>query len=177
MTAGLWPFGALDSSTRRERGSPRLRGAPLPHEERRVERYHHTAAETLGLHRPGLAVVAELLLRGPQSRGNLRGRASRMEEIASLEVLGQLLATLKEKDYVAECPPAADSRAARIAQLLSPDSHPVDTIVITPTQGAHAPAPPPAGESARMQKLEDAVGLLRRQLENLAAKLGEALEG
>ncbi len=140
----------------------------------RVERYHHTAAEVLGLHKPGLAILTELLLRGPQSRGELRGRASRMAPIESLDALGELLATLKEKGYVEEHPPAPGSRAPRIAELLSPDSHPAGAA--SAPASAPSPPPPPSGGGDRVRELELQVAVLQRQLKTLAEKLGETLD-
>src|SRR5687768_8855049 len=48
----------------------------------RVHKYKHTASETLRCSAGQLAVLAELLLRGPQTLGELRGRASRMHPLA-----------------------------------------------------------------------------------------------
>jgi uncharacterized protein YceH (UPF0502 family) len=53
----------------------------------RVSKYKHHAYEWLGVTRPELAVLAELLLRGAQQLGELRGRAARMEPIADLAAL------------------------------------------------------------------------------------------
>ena len=53
----------------------------------RVAKYRHYLYEWLGVDKIELAVMAELLLRGPQTEGELRGRASRMESIADLPAL------------------------------------------------------------------------------------------
>ena len=45
----------------------------------------------MGLHSQGIALLATLMLRGPQTPGELRGRASRMASIASLGELDNLL--------------------------------------------------------------------------------------
>jgi uncharacterized protein YceH (UPF0502 family) len=57
----------------------------------RVDRYRHLAYEWLGVEKVELAVMAELLLRGAQTVGELRGRAARMEPIKDL---GELMPTL-----------------------------------------------------------------------------------
>jgi uncharacterized protein YceH (UPF0502 family) len=148
----------------------------------RVERYTHGAAETLGLPRPSLAVLAELLLRGPQAPGELRGRASRMAELDTLEALQETLERLRDKGLAEERRPAPGSRAPRIAQLLAPDAHP------EAAAAAHAAAPAPAAPRVaaaepaapapdRLVRLEAEVARLRRQLEALAARLGEPLPG
>ena len=66
----------------------------------RVSKYRHYLYEWLGVEKVELAVMAELLLRGPQTEGELRGRVSRMEPIADLPALRLLLASLKAKRLV-----------------------------------------------------------------------------
>ncbi|MFV2066143.1 MAG: DUF480 domain-containing protein [Pirellulales bacterium] len=63
----------------------------------RVPRYRHHMYEWLGVSKVELAVMAELLLRGAQTIGELRGRAARMEPIADLTSLGPHLASLRAK--------------------------------------------------------------------------------
>lgn len=66
----------------------------------RVSKYRHYLYEWLGVDKVELAVVAELLLRGAQTEGELRGRASRMEPIADLTALRPVLDRLKAKELV-----------------------------------------------------------------------------
>ncbi|MEO0530135.1 MAG: DUF480 domain-containing protein, partial [Planctomycetota bacterium] len=66
----------------------------------RVERYRHRLYEWLGVEKAELAVVAELLLRGAQTVGDLRGRAARMEKIAGMAELLPILDALIQKGFV-----------------------------------------------------------------------------
>lgn len=66
----------------------------------RVERYRHRMYEWLGVEKAELAVVAELLLRGAQSVGDLRGRAARMEPIPGVNELRPILEALVEKGLI-----------------------------------------------------------------------------
>ena len=66
----------------------------------RVTKYRHYLYEWLGVDKVELAVMAELLLRGAQTEGALRGRAARMEPIADLGALRPVLASLKAKGLV-----------------------------------------------------------------------------
>lgn len=155
----------------------------------RVERYRHGAREVLDVGPAELAVLAELLMRGPQSRGELRVRASRMRPIDSLEELAETLAKLAQRGFVAELPPAPGGRSARIAQLLAPDAHPegaqagggapraaTPSAAPAPPRTSAAPAPAgPQGLDARVASLEADVRRLTRQLAELAGKLGEEL--
>jgi uncharacterized protein YceH (UPF0502 family) len=71
----------------------------------RVEKYRHGLYEWLGVDKVELAVVAELLLRGPQTEGELRAHASRMEPIADLTVLRGVLESLKVKGLIVPLTP------------------------------------------------------------------------
>jgi len=66
----------------------------------RVERWRHTLYEAWHVGKLELAVLAELLLRGPQTEGELRGRASRMEAIDDLDALRAVLRPLAERRLV-----------------------------------------------------------------------------
>ncbi len=66
----------------------------------RVSKYRHYLYDWLGVDKVELAIMAELLLRGPQTEGELRGRVSRMEPIEDLPALRLLLASLKAKRLV-----------------------------------------------------------------------------
>jgi uncharacterized protein len=66
----------------------------------RVERWRHLLYECWRADKVELAVLAELLLRGPQTEGELRGRASRMEPIDDLESLRGTLRKLAERNLV-----------------------------------------------------------------------------
>jgi len=66
----------------------------------RVDRYRHLAYEWLGVEKVELAVMAELLLRGAQTVGELRGRAARMEPIRDLAELRPILDALHAKGLI-----------------------------------------------------------------------------
>lgn len=71
----------------------------------RVAKYKHCLYEWLGVEKVELAVMAELLLRGTQTVGELRGRASRMEPIPDLTALRPILQSLKQKKLLMELSP------------------------------------------------------------------------
>lgn len=66
----------------------------------RVEKFRHYASDWLGVDKLELAVMAELLLRGAQTEGELRQRASRLEPIVDLTTLRTLLHSLEKKHLV-----------------------------------------------------------------------------
>jgi uncharacterized protein YceH (UPF0502 family) len=71
----------------------------------RVDRYRHLAYEWLGAEKVEMAVMAELILRGAQTVGELRGRAARMEPIKDLGELAPTLDALEAKGLIAYLTP------------------------------------------------------------------------
>ncbi|HEX4794081.1 MAG TPA: YceH family protein [Humisphaera sp.] len=143
----------------------------------RVNKYKHAAGEALHA-RPGeLAILAELMLRGPQTLGELRGRASRMHPFETLDDAKNMLTALatREQAMVKELPPAPGSRAERYMQLLAPDAHPIS--VTEQSAGGSGVAPAyvaPTPLASRVTALEAEVSLLRETIRKLAQSLGEA---
>ncbi|MFT5524178.1 MAG: hypothetical protein ACI9HK_002129, partial [Pirellulaceae bacterium] len=68
----------------------------------RVAKYRHYAKDWFGVDKFELAVIAELMLRGEQTLGDLRGRAARMEAIADIGALRPIVASLIEKGLMIE---------------------------------------------------------------------------
>ncbi len=146
----------------------------------RVEKYCHNGKDGLGLDVPALAVLAELLMRGPQTPGELRTRVSRMTALESLDQLTGILEPLLAEGFIQRLPPAPGSRAERYVQLLSLGLHPLEAG--PPETGGQPDARATAGSdalaavNARIETLEAEVQQLRRQCELLAAKLGQRLD-
>src|ERR1700674_1023197 len=84
----------------------------------RVEKYGHRLGEKLNLGRRELALLCVLMLRGPQTVGELRGRTERMHDFADLEEVERVLETLAAHE---PDPTHAPVRTGRWVQLfLSP---------------------------------------------------------
>ena len=146
----------------------------------RVNRYRHNAKDVLRLRTGAIAVLAELLLRGPQTLGELRGRASRMAPIDSLDVAKDFLRELMEhadQPLAKLIPPSPGSRAERYVQLLCPDLHPLDEPAATTTSSdaSAEPAPAAASLSQRIAALETEVASLKQVVTKLAMALGEPM--
>jgi len=145
----------------------------------RVDKYCHTGTSTLKVEPAQLALLAELMMRGPQTPAELRSRAARMIPIESPERLVELLAPLEQRGLVERIPSGRGFRAERVGQCLCPGLHPLDApsataVEVRPDEG-HAPTR--AALSARLDALEATLGRLERQLRRLADKLGEPLDG
>lgn len=75
------------------------------HESGRVAKYRHQGYRWLGVDKPEIAVMTELLLRGEQTLGELRGRAARMEPIADLAALKPIVEALIQRGLMVELTP------------------------------------------------------------------------
>ena len=129
----------------------------------RAVKYTHRLLETLGVDTPELAILCELLLRGPQTPGELRGRAARMHPFASPAEVRTVLAALaaRPEPYVVELPRAAGCKENRFAHAFGP----LPDVAPAPAPRAAAPAavrPPP--DSGRIQELERRLADLEAQI-------------
>ncbi len=146
----------------------------VPAGSNRVEKFKHTSKNKLSLELPQLAILAELLLRGPQTPGELRTRVSRMSPIETLDKLGALIDSLIDRSFIKQIAPAPGSRAERFMQLIAPDLHPLDETI----------APPPVikaggGRASELEQkvdaLEEEVHELRIQIASMAKRLEKGL--
>ena len=135
----------------------------------RVDKYKHSAKERLGVGDGELAILAELLMRGPQAQGELRSRVHRMVETPSLDDLRARLDTLIERGLVERVAPLPGSRATRFAQCLSPGLHAAE-----PAPSAAVPTPPPSAAPDETRaatptgtSLESRVDALEREVREL----------
>ncbi len=133
----------------------------------RVQKFRHVAREAMEVSTSELVILAEMLLRGPQTIGELRGRASRMHPLESTEVVSNLLDHLMERPepMVKKIAPAPGSRAPRYAQLLCPDLHPIDVMTSPgPTSTDNRTMATSPDLEQRMGRLEDEVASLKRMV-------------
>jgi uncharacterized protein YceH (UPF0502 family) len=86
----------------------------------RVVRWKHTLYDWLKVSKVELAVLAELMLRGPQTEGDLRARASRMELLPDLPTLQAVLEALVPRDLVIYLSPRGQKRGVVVTHGLYP---------------------------------------------------------
>jgi uncharacterized protein YceH (UPF0502 family) len=129
----------------------------------RAIKYRHLGEEALGLGREGLAVLAVLLLRGPQTPGELKARSERMANLGSLNDLERVLATLVERGYVRRLQRRPGQKEDRFEHLLGSAAPPEpDAAVTFPSS---QPQPTASNDlEARVETLETEVAELRKQL-------------
>lgn len=146
----------------------------------RVPKYKHLAYDWLSVSRAELAVLAELLLRGAQTLGELRGRAARMEPIADVAELEPIVAALVERGLMVELTPPGRGQmvthnlypAEELADLRAAASGSGDAAARQTgpePAGSATPSPPaPGGEIAA---LRSDIAALRRRVEELERRL------
>jgi uncharacterized protein YceH (UPF0502 family) len=141
----------------------------------RVAKYRHLAREAIEIGTSEVVILAELLLRGPQTSGELRSRASRMHPLESIDTVENVLRHLMDRPepLVERLPPSPGSRAPRFAQRLCPDLHDHQA----PPAPTATAAPVSAAIESRMDDLESQVALLRRTVQELAEALGQPTPG
>jgi uncharacterized protein len=84
----------------------------------RAVKYRHLAEDALGVGSNELAVLCVLLLRGPQTPGELKGRTERMARFESLDAVEGVLATLAERSYARRVERRPGQKEDRFEQLL-----------------------------------------------------------
>jgi len=136
----------------------------------RVAKYEHRLADTFNFTRPETAILCELLLRGPQTPGELRSRAERMHPFEDLSVVQSTLKHLMEREppLVKLLPRQPGNKEARYAHLLSGDVE-----VREAPQVKEAAISSSATENARMTGLESEVAGLQKDVANLKRQFAE----
>jgi len=138
----------------------------------RVPKYKHDAIDVFGLTDEELAVVCVLLLRGPQTPGELRSRTGRLFAFGSPAEVVTALDGLRNREsvpLVARLPREPGSREQRYAHLLC---GPVAAAAEREPTATPVASDPPAGED-RIASLERELESVRRELEDLKARFAE----
>lgn len=135
----------------------------------RVTKYEHTAGDTLNLGEQEIAVLCALMLRGPNTVGELRTRTERLAKFESLDEVETTLTALIEREkepLVVRLPRKAGQKEVRYAHLLSGEV------------AADSNEAPPAAISVtspsthdRVAALEQTVAELRSELESIRRQL------
>jgi uncharacterized protein YceH (UPF0502 family) len=151
----------------------------------RAAKYRHLLDEKPGLARDEQAVLAVLMLRGPQTLNEIRTRTERMQPFAGSAELVSVLGRLGERGFAELQPRRPGQKEQRYAHLLSSDLDddrdggerpaPAPAATFTPpSQQAPAPSPDVADPLAeRVDRLESDLAELAQQVAQLRAALGE----
>lgn len=146
--------------------------ARLSAEAGRVPKYCHSLTEKFRFAPSELSVLAELLLRGPQTVGELRGRAERMAPFADLAAVEQLLGELMELDppLVGRLPRQPGRKECRYAHLLAGEPQSSAEEVTAQPEAARLRV---MAEDERIGRLEVEVAALRSEVAELRRLMDE----
>ncbi|PYS56348.1 MAG: DUF480 domain-containing protein [Acidobacteria bacterium] len=117
--------------------------------ESRVTKYRHVLYEAMNLGRPAIAVMCVMMLRGPQTVGEIRTRSNRLYNFSSLEEVEITLNSLMSGALIVRLPRQSGQKEVRYAHLLSGE--------VSFTE--------PEAEPDRIGKLEKEVDDLKKQFE------------
>jgi len=155
----------------------------------RVPKYQHLFCNTqfgsLRFSPRGTAVVCELLLRGPQTPGELRTHAARLaplHEVSEVETEIEDLMTRPDGPFVAKLPREPGRRESRYMHLFSGEAPPEAAVVgferrADSTRVPQADAPRAGGIIERVERLEATVAELRDEIERLRARIDGGSDG
>ena len=134
----------------------------------RVPKYRHCLVEELHLEHDQLAILCELLLRGPQTIGELRTRAERMHPFRDLASVESALEELQQRELplVRQLERQPGQKECRYAHLLGEP----------PDEALSAPTAPNTSSEERLHILEEAVAGIQEELRLLKAKLKDLLD-
>jgi hypothetical protein len=145
----------------------RLAG-PASGADSRVPKFEHRLQEVFNFDRREIAVVCVLLLRGPQTPGELRSRIDRMYHFEALDDVVSTLDRLAQREPPLACvlPRQPGTKESRYMHLFSGEPDPADVArVLSP---ANADADSDAG---RLVRLEEEVARLRQEFSDLQQQL------
>ncbi|MGA7107314.1 MAG: DUF480 domain-containing protein, partial [Terracidiphilus sp.] len=138
----------------------------------RVTKYEHWLGEAFNFSRAETALLCVLLLRGPQTPGELRGRTERMHPFDEIsDVLGGLQRLMeREPALVAVLPRQPGTKESRYAHLLSGAVESAPAAAAFASSGAEASSPEQDG---RIALIETTVAELRNEVATLRARIDD----
>src|SRR6266446_7419362 len=167
------PFMNLDEDAVREAlrslNQKELAG-PADNMESRVKKYEHRLQEAFNFTRHEIAILCELLLRGPQTPGELRNRADRMHTFDDLGIVQSTLQRLmkREPPLVKVLPRQPGTKEARYVHLLSGEVEEWDTKSVAEPQLA-----PGSADGERIAHLEKEVSALRNDVADVQKEIAD----
>ena len=146
----------------------------------RAPKYRHLLDEALGLGDEELSILAVLMLRGPQTTGELNQRSERLHRFAGIDAVESTLERLAGRNLVARLARRPGQKEERWIQRLGEETEEaVEPEAVEPDAAladAERPDPPPAELEARVRRLEQEVRTLREAVEALRPSPGGGVE-
>jgi uncharacterized protein YceH (UPF0502 family) len=176
QTTNRWPVVRYDEETV-EAGLDELRALELirrekPHGSRAIK-YSESVTRVIPLDGAGLALLTVLLLRGPQTPGELKARTERLhrfEDLASLDEALSGLVRHEDGPLVTQLPREPGRKEARWRDTLQPAAADVDADSVAGSAAARVSEVTPRDLAARVEVLEAEVGRLRAEVEAMVSR-------
>jgi uncharacterized protein YceH (UPF0502 family) len=135
----------------------------------RARKYRHLFDQAFGLDDAEVALLAVLMLRGPQTPGELKQRGQRLHDFAGLDAVGATLGQLVERGQVVRHERQPGQKEDRYEQLLGGDA--TSSAPVSPAPDAAVVADPDEPPSAELKPAEDRLTRLEREVAELRAEL------
>jgi len=147
----------------------RLAG-PAGGADSRVTKYEHRLQEVFNFDRREIAVICVLLLRGPQTPGELRGRSERMYRFETLDDVQSTIQRLSDRQppLVRVLPRQPGTKESRYVHLFVEDTWPTEAYPRHSASEPHA-----ANDSSRLAALEAEVSSLKKEIVELQQQLSD----
>ena len=142
----------------------------------RVPKHYHLFDEKMGLTRPQVAALCVLMLRGPQTVGEIRGRSGRLYEFAGLEEVEHVLVELAERTegaLVVQLARQPGRKESRYAHVLMGEPEEGDVQTEGPVDAAALEV---RAENERIAALEEQVKALRDELADVRSAFAQFKE-
>ena len=142
----------------------------------RVPKHYHLFDEKMGLTRPQVAALCVLMLRGPQTVGEIRGRSGRLYEFADLEEVERVLVELAERTegaLVVQLARQPGRKESRYAHVLMGEPEEEDAQTEGPVDAAALEV---RAENERIAALEEQVKALRDELADVRSAFAQFKE-
>jgi uncharacterized protein len=130
----------------------------------RALKYRHLLDEALGLSDGEISVLAVLMLRGPQTLGELKQRSERLHRFESIAEVAQVLDGLSERELAVQLERRPGQKEERYAQLLGGDQ------TEAPAAAGPPQAPDASADGDRLSQLEQRLERLERGFDELLAR-------
>jgi uncharacterized protein YceH (UPF0502 family) len=147
----------------------------------RARKYRHLLPEALGVDDAELSLLAVMMLRGPQTPGELKLRSERLHAFADLAAVEETLQRLVERELVSRHERRPGQKELRYSQRLGGEADEAEAAPVSPAAaGPGEPSRHPAaagdvaeGEDTRLDRLERDLAALRDEVTRLRQALGE----
>ncbi len=139
----------------------------------RSTKYRHAAYEWLDVDSPGAAVMTELLLRGPQTIGEIRSRASRMYALADLAATQEVLDKLIDQRLVEAITPTGRGQSFAHTLYLPEERQYLEARIVKQAAKQASAVPPPKAPKNSVDQLVARLEAVTERIESLEQRLAD----